>query len=209
MIQRHILIVEDDALVGGLLAESLTHRGFVAQSAVSAVDAKRVLRSADPDAALIDIDLGAGPSGLELLDFLTRTRPDIALILLTQRASLGDTAQLPDGVAFLRKSKISDIDYLVDVLEETLRGRDTAVRHSDDEGGIGSLTKTQREVLRLIALGHSNARIAEIRGTTLSGTEQAVGAVFKALGLSESDPIAPRVEAARRYIRAEGLPERL
>lgn len=208
MIQRQFLIVEDDPLVGGLLADSLGNRGFHTLHVASAVQAKRALRTIDPDVALIDIDLGVGPSGLELLEYFDHSRPEIALVVLSQRASLADVGTLPDGVAFLRKSKVSDADYLVEVIEQTLRGSGTQLRHGEADGGVAALTKMQREVLRLIAMGYSNTQIGQLRGTTTSGAEQSVGAVFKALGLSESDPTAPRVEAARRYIQAEGLPER-
>lgn len=208
MFKRRILIVEDDAFVGALLRESLTGRGFLCEVAVSAVDAKQIITKFDPDVALVDINLGVGPSGIELVEYLAQARPEIAPMLLTQRASVVNASHLPENVAFLRKGMLSDTDYLVDAIEETVRGRGSAIKHQAEDHELAQLSKTQLEVLRLIALGYTNAEIAKERGTTISGAEQSVSTVFKALGLNEPNPLVPRVEAARRYIRAQGFPER-
>ena len=62
---RRVLVVEDDHFVGSLLAEALRGQGFEVEHAVSAVDAKNLLKNFDPDAALIDVGLGSGPSGID------------------------------------------------------------------------------------------------------------------------------------------------
>lgn len=77
--------------------------------------------------------------------------------------------------------------------------------HGDD---LATLTRKQREVLHLMAMGYSNTEIARQRGVTVSGVEQAVTAIFKAMHLEVGDYLAPRVEAVRRYISAVGVPER-
>lgn len=73
---------------------------------------------------------------------------------------------------------------------------------------LAALTRKQREVLHLMAMGYSNAEIARQRGVTVSGVEQAVTAIFKAMSLEVGNHLAPRVEAVRRYISAVGVPER-
>ena len=62
--QRRILIVEDDAFMGSLMAGALNNEGFDAKLALSAVAAKRQLKTFDPDVVLVDIDLGEGPNGI-------------------------------------------------------------------------------------------------------------------------------------------------
>jgi DNA-binding NarL/FixJ family response regulator len=74
---------------------------------------------------------------------------------------------------------------------------------------LAVLTRKQREVLHLMAMGYSNGEIARKRGITVSGVEQAVTAIFKAMDLEVGSEVVPRVEAVRRYIMAVGVPERV
>lgn len=208
--ERRVLVVEDDVFVGGLLCNVLAGAGFLPRHAATAAAARKTAADFDPDAALIDVDLGDGPSGIDLARVFERTRPELVVVMLTAQPSEAVRKQLPEGIGFIRKSLISEPDALTDVLDTALRqgGReihyDTA--HPD---ALAALSPSQREVLRLIALGLSNVEVAKRRGITRSGAEQAVGAVFKALGLQHGDDLMPRVEAARLYIEARGLPRRM
>lgn len=206
MTSRRILIVEDDVFVAGLLAQSLQSHGFSTEQAHTALQAKALMAEFEPDVTLIDIELGDGPSGAELMTLIVRAHPETAVVMMTQREALADVVALPDGVGFLLKSKISDIEALVEAIESTIRGQGNATRHTSETSDLADLTRVQEEVLRLIALGYSNTRIAEIRGVTRSGAEQAVSSVLRALRISDSDGSVPRVEAARRYIAARGVP---
>lgn len=203
---RRVLIVEDDKFVAGLLEQSLQNNGFSTAIAHSALQAKTVLASFEPDVALLDVDLGDGPSGTELMALIVRTHPETAVLMMTQRAALADKIALPEGVAFLLKSKITDPTALIEAIESTIRGQGEFVRHFASDTGLTGLTRIQLEVLRMLALGYSNARIAEERGITRSGAEQAVSSVLRSLGIADSDSVVPRVEAVRRYIEARGVP---
>ncbi|MFT4231389.1 MAG: response regulator transcription factor [Leucobacter sp.] len=209
MVERRVLIVEDDVFVTGLLGEVLGREGFVTAHASDAASARRVADSFDPDAALIDIDLGEGPSGLDLVRAFELTRPDLVAVILTARASASTMDGLPPGVGFIRKSMISEPGALIEALDSALRRGGEGIRLDlDAQHRVDALSPSQREVLRLIALGLSNAEIARRRGVTRSGAEQAVGTVFRKLGLVHDDEIVPRVEASRLYIEAWGLPSR-
>lgn len=202
---RRILIVEDDLFVAGLLQDSLQRHGFVAVVAHNALDAKNRLMLDEIDVALVDVELGDGPSGKELMLFIVRTHPETAVIMMTQRSALADNLGLPEHVAFLLKSKITDPQQLIAAIESTVRGQRT--RHENDPTILDQLTRAQDDVLRMIALGYSNARIAQERNITQSGAEQAVSNVLRILGIEYSADTVPRVEAARRYIAAKGLPQ--
>lgn len=62
---RELLIVEDDALLGGTLAYNLTAEGYRVTTAPSYAEAARCVREREFDAALLDINLPDG-SGLDL-----------------------------------------------------------------------------------------------------------------------------------------------
>lgn len=204
---RRVLIVEDDVFVAGLLEQSLRANGFDTALAHSALHAKTALVQFEPDVALIDVELGDGPSGTELMSLIVRGHPETAVLMMTQRAAIAQGIDLPEGVAFLLKSKISDPAALVGAIESTVRGQGHLTRHSAESNELSGLTRVQEEVLRMIALGYSNARIAEERGVTRSGAEQAVSSVLRALNISDTEYSVPRVEAARRYIAARGVPK--
>lgn len=213
MFQRRILVVEDDEFTGSLITTALTSAGFQAQLATSALSAKRALREFDPDAVLVDIDLGIGPNGIEFVQLVRKIRPDITPILLSRH---GDTvsagmkdARIPDGVAYLRKSIIKSTESLVNAVQDAMRGRTESLRHDRQRaGGLGMLTKTQREILQMMSQGLSNKEIARQRGVTLSSVEQVIRSIFKVFGLSQDDLISPRVEAVRIFVAESGLPKR-
>ncbi|MDF9809859.1 DNA-binding NarL/FixJ family response regulator [Aurantimicrobium minutum] len=213
MFQRRILVVEDDEFTGSLITTALTSEGFEAYLATSAISAKRVLREFDPDAVLVDIDLGIGPNGIEFVQFVRKTRPDITPILLSRH---GDTvsagvkdARIPDGVAYLRKSIIKSTQALVDAVHDAMRGQADSLRHDRQRaGGLEMLTKTQREILQMMSQGLSNKEIARQRDVTISSVEQVVRGIFKAFGLTHDDLVAPRVEAVRIFAAESGLPKR-
>lgn len=213
MFQHRILIVEDDEFTGSLITTSLTHAGFEAQLATTALAAKAALNKFDPDAVLVDIDLGAGPNGIEFVQFVRKTRPEIAPILLSKH---GDTlsagakdARIPEGVAYLRKSVIQSTDGLVSAIQEAMRGRAKQLRHDRTAAGaLDVLTKSQREILRMMAQGLSNTEIARQREVTVSSVEQLVTGIFKAFNLTNDEAIVPRVEAIRIFASESGLPNR-
>ena len=211
--QRRILIVEDDQFIGSLIVGALANEGFESILANTALEAKKQVKSFDPDVVIVDIDLGEGPSGIDFIQMLKKTQPDIAAILLSKHAdtkSAGiNESQVPEGVAYLRKSMIHNTQILVDTINSATRGSNDLVRQDkDSKGSIDLLTKTQLEILRLMALGFSNKEIAKQREVSVSSVEQRISEIFKTFRISQSDAVVPRVEAIRRYIAEAGIPER-
>ena len=213
MFKPRVLIVEDDDFTGSLITGALANEGFETTLATTALAAKKAVQSFDPDAVLVDIDLGDGPNGIELVQVLRKSRPEIAVLLLSK---YGDTvsagakdARIPDGVAYLKKSELHSTANLVEAITDTMRGKATTLRHDQGKSGrLGALTKSQREALQMMAQGLSNKEIAARKGVSLSSVEQLVNGVFKAFGLSHDDRVVPRVEAIRIYVSESGLPKR-
>lgn len=210
---RRILLVEDERLTASLLEQSLTGHGFSVTTAASAADALAAVDRFDPDAALIDIALGDGPSGLDLAHILHREHPWIALLILTKQpdprvAGLAES-DLPPGCGFLRKELVRDAGHLLDSLESVFAARLTEVRHdTDPDRPLAALTTAQVEVLRLMALGYNNDSIAELRGVTRSSVERSIIRIFRALDIQTHGDLNPRVEAVRQFMLASGIPSR-
>jgi DNA-binding NarL/FixJ family response regulator len=211
--QRRILIVEDDGFMGSLMVGALRNEGFDATCSPSAIDARGQLKTFDPDVVIVDIDLGEGPSGIDFIHMVRRTRPEIAAILLskhadTQSAGFSPDA-IPEGVAYLRKTLVHDTGALISHIEETIRGHAASLRQDQESKGfMDLLTKSQREILHMMALGLTNQEIAKRRAVSISNVEQRVSEIFKACGIVGDGTVVPRVEAILRYIAVSGMPER-
>ncbi len=211
---RRLLVVEDEPLIASLLAETLAGHGFDVAVASDVLEARTLVKDFDPDGALIDISLGAGPSGLDLAHVLSKQRPDIALLILTKladpRASGLDQSQVPANCGFLRKDKVKDTNYLLAQLESVLTDKAYEVRDDLDQANpLATLSPKQLEVLRLMAMGYTNEFIAQYTESSLSSVERWVMQVFRALGLDSRGNINPRVEAVRIFISSSAMPDRL
>lgn len=210
---RRVLVVEDEALTSGLLVEALRGQGFDVDAASSAKQALEIVDPFDPDLALLDIDLGDGPNGVDLGFILHRTRAHISLVFLTKhpdgRSSGAEEADLPPGAAFLSKDRVRDANYLATAIDVALHDRPEDVRHDlEPSRPLAELSDRQLEILRLIARGFTNERIMEETGLSRSSVERWAREVFDRLGIDTAGELNPRVEATRRYIAAAGLPAR-
>jgi DNA-binding NarL/FixJ family response regulator len=199
---RKILVVEDEPFMRELVCRALDDAGFETVPAGTAADAIKLFRLNDPDAAIVDIELGAGPNGVMLAIRLRRDAAYLPLIFLTIRADprAVDGPQIPDDAHFLNKRNVADIDELIRVVDLAMRGDSgPAIRHDQSESNpLKDLTKAQVDVLRLVAEGMSNEQIATARGTTLRATELLVSRTLTRVGI-DANSGNRRVLAARKF----------
>lgn len=209
---RKLLLVEDEPMVAALLRETLVTAGFDVLIAYSALEAKASAKKFDPDIAILDINLGAGPTGVDLAFLLHKSYPGIALALLTKHPDLRtagfDKDDAPPGCGFIRKDMVTNSRHIVEAIEAVVASRESFREDIDPSRPLSNLTSAQIEALRLVAQGYTNTEIAKRRNTSVRAVEQLLGAVFSNLGIDVDGPINPRVEAVRRFITAAGTPER-
>ncbi len=210
---RRLLIVEDEPLTATLLSDVLRGLDFEVETAASAAEARRVIRRFDPDAALVDIVLGHGPSGIDLAHVLREKHPQIGVLLLTKYPDLETLgfhhAGIPAGCGFLRKDLVGDSEAIVKALDAVLAEQASRVRHDQDaDRPLAELTKAQVEVLRLMAAGYGNEAIATRRNCSVSAVQNLIVGIYRRLEIEQSGEVNPRVEAIRRFIEVAGLPER-
>ncbi len=208
--QRRVLIVEDDGFVRGLMTQVLTAADFDVRAASDVVEATTAFGAFDPDAVIVDIHLGPGPTGLELAQSLKVKSPGLAVLAVSNyptAASAGISDQMPDDAAFVCKSALSTPGALIEALEASLTNSASSLRAlQQQDSPLGQLTATQIDILRLIALGWSNAEIAEQRGSTQRSVEQMVHKIFRALGVKDDPRKNARVEAVKLYAEVFGIP---
>jgi DNA-binding NarL/FixJ family response regulator len=208
---RKVLIVEDEPLLRSLIAANLERDGFQVESVGSAAEARKAVKDFDPDVALLDIELGDGPTGVDLALILRRQLPTIALVFLTHipepRVVGIDNKKIPKNAAYLNKERIADPGVVIEAIEAALRDRVRSnFRDDKKDHPLVDVSRSQLAVLQMVALGMSNTEIAKERETSIRAVENLVKRAFLAAGIDPEAGGNPRVTAAREYIKVAGLP---
>ncbi|MEY4985369.1 MAG: hypothetical protein RLZZ359_255 [Actinomycetota bacterium] len=198
----HVLVVEDESFTRQLVGNALIQQGFEVTLCENAAEAVGLVRDAEPNVVVTDLDLGSGASGLDLLHVISRDYPWIGLVVLTAHSQpvLVGEGQVPSGAAYLVKSAIVDLN---DIGAAVYRSISNMAHELTGRRGFQKLPELdvfyvsapQAETLRLLSKGFTNQAIAESRGTSLRGVETIIQRTYKALGLSHGGDKNPRVEA--------------
>ena len=207
-----VLVVEDEPLVRALLTSLLEADGFQIKSASNAAEARAVAKEFAPSVAILDIELGDGPSGIDLSQILRLQFPQIGLVFLTHipepRVVGVENRNIPKNAAYLRKDRMADTGVLKAAIEAASRDRvskqfrdDKTIQHQ-----LTNVSRSQLDVLRMVAMGLSNHEIAAQRGTTVRAVEHLVKRAFTAAGVDADAPGNARVVAARQFITVAGMP---
>ena len=203
------MVLEDDPFTRLSLAAALSHFGFdvVIEESQPGLALSRA-KLARPDAAVLDLHLGKGATGLDVARELRKQNPRIGLVLLTSfddpRLLNPSLPPVPKGTVYLTKQKVAN---LLEVKEAVARSLDsTAFDNSPPHiPAFGQLSDVQVETLRLVAQGLSNAEIAKRRFVKEKSIELTISRVAKALGIEARASVNQRVHIARVYFRAIGV----
>lgn len=200
-----VLVVEDEQFTRTMVNVTLQALGFcVVGLCATAKDALACAERTAVDVALLDLDLGPGPSGVDIAYALRTTLPNIGIVLLTTftdpRLRDPHERQLPKGARYLVKTDLDDPEALRSVLIDTKRNplKDVASKHPPT-----MMTPLQLEVLRLVSLGLTNSEIAQAQGVTDKAVERTVQRITEALGITEQAG-NKRVLLARAYADLTG-----
>ena len=117
--RKVVLVLEDNASVGGLIAALLRQEGYRAVRAWDPQEALRLARGRRPDLVLLDLNL-TYPDGIEVIrqvrnDDATRRAP-IVLVAGGAAPISADDAALVDGVV----QKPFDIDIMLNAVRKAL-----------------------------------------------------------------------------------------
>jgi DNA-binding NarL/FixJ family response regulator len=202
---RRVLVVDDEPIIRTLLGERLAEFGFETFTAPDALFAKRVVLKEDPDALVVDLDLGDGPSGTELIAALSAMNPALGFVLLTNYTPTASELRSAKNIEYLNKREVADVAAIVSALDRVLQDQGAASMPQPGESKLAQLTKGQLEVLGMLAKGMSNSEIALKRGVGLRAVEQTIHRIYMALDLGKKGDISTRVAAARIYSSEMGL----
>jgi len=211
-----VVLAEDGVLLREGLVGVLSRFGCTVVAAVG--DGPALLAAVAehrPELVVTDIRMPPGftDEGLRAAVALRREQPDLAVVVLSQyvqeeyAAALLDTG---DGrrVGYLLKDRVVDVPDFVASLRTVLDGGTVVdpevvrrlLRRSRDP--LATLSAREREVLGLVAEGHSNSAIAARLFVTDAAVGKHVGNILAKLNLPPADDTNRRVLAVLAYLRA-------
>jgi DNA-binding NarL/FixJ family response regulator len=208
-----VVLAEDGVLLREGLAGLLERFGF---SVVAAVGDGAALREAvavhAPDLVITDIRMPPGfrDEGLRAAVEIRRTRPELAVVALSQYVQHGYAAELlasGDGrrVGYLLKDRVVDVSEFAGALRRVVAGETVidpeVVRRLLGQRPLARLSPREREVLGLIAEGHSNAEIGRILHLSEAAVGKHAGNILAKLDLPPDDATNRRVLAVLTYLR--------
>lgn len=201
-----VLLVEDHDFTRSTVAAALrAEQCNVVASVASAKDALRAASENEVDCAVIDLNLGIGPTGIDRAVALRQKDADVGIVLLTSYADprlLSDTVQsLPDGAVFAVKSDVHSTGQLRARIDVAIG--DVERPHSLSEGRL-ALTDNQIDLLRLVASGLTNSEIAKRRVVSERAVETALARTIHKLGIVPRNGENPRSLAIQAYFSLIG-----
>ena len=209
--QLKLLIVEDDKILLTMMSGALTSEGFNVLAASDAQSAMQYFDKARPDVVILDIDLGAGPSGIDLANKMRQISGRIAIVFCTSfkdmRFIQGDYLKYPLHTVVLKKADVVNMEKFSNAINEAVE----LIRESDEsrpdqlhEKYYKDLTALEIELLTLIAGGHSNKQVAAEKGISLKSCENAIARLAKKLEIPATEQSNQRVLLTRKYMELSG-----
>ncbi|OHV31943.1 MULTISPECIES: LuxR C-terminal-related transcriptional regulator [Pseudofrankia] len=212
-----IVVADDAVLLREGLIRLLAEEGHQVVAAVGDAPAliEAVLRHR-PDVSVVDVRMPPSHTdeGLRAAIDVRSRLPGSPVLVLSQYVETSYAADLladgSGGVGYLLKDRVGRVGEFLDALERVAGGAtvldpQVVVRLLDGRRGgraLASLTPRERELLALMAEGHSNTAIAQRLVLSASAVEKHIGNIFAKLGLPPDDAQHRRVLAVLAYLRA-------
>jgi DNA-binding NarL/FixJ family response regulator len=212
-----VVLGEDLTLLRDGLIRLLTAYDMEVVAAVdSGPELLRALVTHRPDVAVVDVRLPPTftDEGLRAAIQARAQLPGLPVLVLSQHVEQLYARELlatgAGGLGYLLKDRVSDVQGFIEAVR-TVAGGGTAMdpdvvsqllaRHARDKQ-LGRLTSREREVLALMAEGHSNAGIAARLVVTEKAISKHIGNIFTKLDLFPAEDANRRVLAVLTYLNA-------
>jgi DNA-binding NarL/FixJ family response regulator len=209
-----VVLADDDVLLREGLASLLERSEFqVVAQAGTAVDLLELVREHEPELVIVDIRMPPTHSteGLEAARAIREESPDIGILVFSAHVEVEHAMELlatGRRIGYLLKSRLTDVQELVEALERILAGGSVVdpglvqelVSARSKEDPLEDLTPREREVLSLMAEGRSNAGIARSIWVTEGTVEKNVHSILGKLSLPGTEDDHRRVLAVVAFL---------
>jgi DNA-binding NarL/FixJ family response regulator len=212
-----IVVADDSILIRQGVCAVLGDAGLdVVGEAGDVAGLLREVETKQPDVAVVDIRMPPdfALEGIEAERQIRASRPGTGVLLLSQYLEVHYAVELmtgaPGGVGYLLKDRVGHPGELVDAVRRVGSGEfvvdrsivSLLMRRQRQRDPVDELTHRERDVLKLMAEGRSNAAIASQLYLSAKTIETHVNAIFTKLGLTATPDDNRRVLAVLRYLRA-------
>jgi DNA-binding NarL/FixJ family response regulator len=212
-----VVIAEDDVLMRAGIARLLGDAGYdIVAQAGDADDLRRKALAHRPDVAIADVRMPPGhrDDGLVVAIELRERLPDMGVLVLSQYCeealALKLIADRADGVGYLLKERVGDVDAFTDAVRRVATGGSALdpevvarmLGRRGAQGPLGELTAREREVLHAMAEGQSNHGIAQTLFISQAVVEKHVTTIMRKLDIGPSEAGNRRVLAVLAHLRA-------
>lgn len=210
-----MIVADDSVLLREGLVRLLAENGHDVVAAVgdgpSLIEAVRELR---PDASIVDVRMPPSHTdeGLRAAVAVRKEIPGAPILMLSQYVDVSYADDLladrRGAIGYLLKDRVAEVSEFLDGLSRVADGgtvldpevvAQLVVRRG--RAPLDALTVREREVLRLMAEGRSNAAIAKALVVTDGAVEKHVKNIFMKLDLPPDDEQHRRVLAVLTYLR--------
>jgi DNA-binding NarL/FixJ family response regulator len=213
-----LVIAEDHYLVREGVRRLLESQPDLEVAAVCA-DLDSLLAAVEeekPDVVVTDVRMPPDDTdeGIRAAERLRETDPDVGVVVLSQYANpTFALALLESGSArrsYLLKERIQDVEQLVSAIHTVAEGGSVidpkvvdalvADNARGEESQLNQLTPRERDVLREMAMGKSNAAIGASLFLAERSVEKVIHSIFLKLGLTWETSVHKRVKAVILYL---------
>jgi DNA-binding NarL/FixJ family response regulator len=213
---RRVVVGEDEVLLREGIARLLTEAGFdVVAQAGDAEDLLRKGLAHRPDLVIADINMppGHGDDGLRAALEVRQRRPETGVLILSQyfeeRYALDLLAEGADGVGYLLKERVGQVETFVDAAARVADGRSALdpelvarmLGRRRRTTPMDRLSPRELEVLAAMAEGKSNRGIGRALSISQPVVEKHITNIFQKLGLGPAQDEHRRVLAVLSYLR--------
>ncbi len=211
-----VVIADDETLLREGLARLLSEAGVdVVGTAGTAEELLRRVELTQPDVAIVDIRMPPthADEGLVAAQDIRRSHPAVGVLVLSHYLESHYAMRLldehPEHSGYLLKERVKDVAVLVDALERIAEGEcvldptivSRLIGRPRVQSPLDELTAREREVLALIAEGHSNEGICQKLFLSPKTVETHVRHILLKLGIGEASGYHRRVLAVLAYLR--------
>jgi DNA-binding NarL/FixJ family response regulator len=215
--QLKIVVADDSVLLREGLVRLLAEDGHQVVATVGDGRAlvEAVLRHR-PDVSIVDVRMPPTytDEGLRAATTARSQLPGAPMLVLSQYVEVSYAGDLlADGtgaVGYLLKDRVARVEEFLDALYRVANGATVLdpevvaqlLGRQRRGNALDALTPRERQLLALMAEGHSNTAIAERLVISASAVEKHIGNIFAKLGLPPGDAQHRRVLAVLTYLRA-------
>jgi DNA-binding NarL/FixJ family response regulator len=212
-----VIAADDSLLFREGLVRLLSDQGFdVVAQTDNAEDLVRRVGGLRPDVAVVDIKMPPTytDEGLRAAAVIGELYPEVGVLLLSQHVASSSAvrllAQSSGGRGYLLKDRIADLRLFADTIRRVAHGDSVIdpevaarlVGRQRDSNPLDDLTEREREILRLMAEGRSNAGICERLVLSRRTIESHSRTIFRKLGFEMAGDDNRRVLAVLSYLRS-------